>query len=284
MVTAVKTRRLSDLYRRGVEVTVADDEGDDPVRVWLQKLNPVENESAIRAANAYRARVLMKKRQPDSEEFLATMNEVIDYSPEDLVQYLAVYKVATEAEALEAEYAEEKDWTKDDYLQGLRDSWEEGGLKERYFAQDKENDILDPEAQTCFDEIERFTTGVDARLEQERTALAKDYEQRSHEELQEMVMDQIFRMQADLQWMMEYHKMELYLGVRNPENHKERYFEARAEVDELEAEVVGRLVEEYQTLTVGVTEGKDLPEKEDSSSASKPQETEQVPVSSGLKE
>lgn len=269
-VNVVTTRKLSDLYRRGIEIAIGDESEEEPVRLWLQKLNPVENESAIRSANMVRVRLLMAKRDSSSDEYVAMMADVVDYDRDQLIEYLASFKIATEAEALEAEVAEADGWTKDDYLQSLHDSWEEGGLKERYHAQETKGDDVD--AQRCFDEIERYTKGVQKRLDQETENAAADYGTEPTDKLIETMVEQLFKMQGDLQWILEYRKQELFFGVRCVEDHKQRYFTSRDEIDELESEVVGRLVEEFAALNVSGTQGKDLPQTEDSSSAPKPPE------------
>jgi hypothetical protein len=242
--------------------------------LWLQKLNPVENESAVRAANAARARIMMEKKDTESESYLATFNEVMDYSFEDLVEYLAAYAIAMKAEALEAEYAEEKGWIKEDYLQGLRDAWEDGGLKERF-----EKDSEDEEAKKVSAELARFEHEVNLRMDQERKALAKDYSTRPRTELEQMIMDQIYKLQADMQWMVEYHKQELFWGAREADDHKQKYFQTRAEIDELEGEVLTRLIDAFAEMEVSVTQGKGSPQKEDSSSASSSQEKEMAGAS-----
>ena len=72
-----KTRSLKDLYVVGKEVVLTDGEGG--VTVWLQKLNPVDHDTALRKANARRGATLAMSRLPeDSEEREAYMNQLFD--------------------------------------------------------------------------------------------------------------------------------------------------------------------------------------------------------------
>lgn len=280
-MTAVKTRKLSDLYRRGKEFTLTDDSEDEaPVVVWLQKLNPVESETATRAANAARARHMMAAKDHESDAYLSVLNDILDYSKEDLASFLAGQEMAKVTEALEAEFAEEKGWNDDDYLQGLHDAWEEGGLKERFHEQTE--DAPDEEAQNCFAEMQRFQDELSVRFEAEEKNFNEEFMAKPIEVLQELMADRMVRLQSDMAWLIEFRKSELWMGVREPGHHKKRVFANRIEVDELEAETIGKLIEAYASLNVPVTQGKDSQPIPDSSPQSDPVETLETEESSGL--
>lgn len=279
-MTAVKNRKLSDLYRRGVECFIDDGEGGT-VEVWLQKLNPLENETASRNANAARARHLLSLRNHESVEYLALLSDVLDYSREDLIKFLAAQDIGKRAEALEAEFADEKGWNEDDYLQGLNDSWADG-LRERF--EDQPDDKPDEEAQRCFDELARYQSEFGARLVAEEENLAADMEGKTDDNLREMMVERLLRLQADMTWLLEFRKTELWLGVREPEHHKSRYCTDRFEIDELASEVTTQLIEKYVELNVPVTQGKDSPPTPTSSEPSESPEKLETADTSGPKD
>jgi hypothetical protein len=258
----VKRRRLQDLYVTGTAVHLDDGAGE--VEVWVQKLTPVDHETAMRRANAARARCLTVKKSPDSEEYQSCAMDVYETDDDALIAEIVEGELAQKRLALEAELAADEEWSKDDYLQGLEDAWS-GGLNMTYGESPD-----DPEAKRVFIELKRFTDTVDEHLEDERQRLLKDRGTLSREELEERVIKERIETIADLEWMKEYRKCELWLSLRDPEDHNKRYFRQRPEVDELAQEVLGPLVRAYQDLAVEVLEGKDSGETPDSSPSSEP--------------
>lgn len=247
-----KKLKLSDLYVTGKELTISD--GENSVSVWLQKLNPLQQEKALRRANGARAGVLALKKTPlDSEERMAFQHEFesLQDSREDMVEYLAAEKVGDILQLEEARLAEEDEWKKDGYLQGLNDGWNDT-FKMRY-AEDPE----DVEAKNVFLELKRFADAVEKAVEGERKAVIRDFEEKSDEVLESLIMDRIIEASADLEWLKEYRRCEVWFSVRDPENHKSLYFEDREEVDELSAEVFGEISTAYNDMRVNVVEGKD---------------------------
>lgn len=269
-----KTRKLSDLYVVGKEVKVDDGSGD-PVTIWLQKLNPVDHESAMRKANSKRARTLAMKSKHDTPEFEAIMSQVYDLDTDSLIDYIVMPEIQKFQMAREEEFGAEEEWSKDNYLQGLRDAWNDG--LERKYAEDKE----DSEAQRVYAELKRFSDLVVASSEVEEKNLRMSYAAVPVEELQEKVAIQFVEMQADMEWMKEFHRNELYYAVRDPQAHKKRYFESLDELDTLSIEVLDVLNTEYRKLTVDITEGKDSQATDGSSPSSEPPVKEEQAASSG---
>lgn len=269
----MKKRRLSDLYQHGRDITI--DDGDGGVTVWVQKLSPVDHESALRKANAARARVLSLRNHKDTPEYEAVLVEVQAATTEDIITELVDYGVAQKRLAVEAELAAEEEWDKDDYLQGLKDAWE-GGLKDTY-ATNKE----DPEASRVFVELKRFLDTADERIDAERARLERDFADLDREELEERLVDRHLDSEADMEWIKEYRKCEVWLSVRDAEDHSRRYFRERKEIDDLAQEVLTPLVQAYQELSVDVLEGKDSRETPASSPTSEQQNPVETEVSSG---
>ncbi len=268
-------RRLADLYQVGKEVTF-DDGGGDPVTVYLRKLNAVDQETAIRKANSARARVHATGRDPDSDEYGELLSQAIDIGTrEDLITYVIQGRLTDFLVAKEAELAAEEEWSKDGYLDGLREAWDDA-LQERYHV-----DPEDSEARHVFGELQRFSEQVKPFVEDEETSLRSMYVEKSLSELREIVAQELITISADIAWVREYRKCELWLATRDVDRHS-RYFESRQDVDDLPTEVVQRLTEEFQSLNVSAPEGKDSRATDDSSVSSEPPEQVEITPNSGL--
>lgn len=273
-VNTVKKRRLSDLYRRGKELTL--DDGDGGVTVYLQKLNPLESETIVRKANAARTAFMLARKDETSEEYLAAYGDLDTLEQTALLDFvvtdeLAQYSLRIEAELAEAEGSE---WAKDDYLQSLYDAWE-GGLEE-----DAQSEDPSPEALRVQSELERFQSQVQTRIEAEGERIRGELEKKDESSLRILMRERMDKMQGDLQWILEYRKWEVYFGTRDPENHAELYFEDKEEVDALELSVIQKLVEAFAELNVEVDQGKDSEATATSSSPSSSPETPETTSSS----
>lgn len=267
---ATKKRRLEDLYVRGRELSIDDGSGD-PVTVWLQKLNPLEHEKAIRRSGAARAQVLLAARDQDSEEWGEAYADVRDLGDRTiLVEYLIADDVVKTRDSKEAELSFGEEWTKDNFLQGLRDAWEGdgngSGLKERFAV-----DPNDEEAHKVFVELKRFSDLVDAEAEPEIERLRRDYADISEQELQDKALGRFIELRAGLAWLREFRHSEAYFATRDIDDHRRYYFTERQQVDVLSPEVFNEISVAYQQLMVESAEGKDSPRTPSSSPSSEPQ-------------
>ncbi len=279
---SLKKRRLGDLYKRGTTLQVGDGDEADVVEVWLQKMNPLDHETTLRKANAARARIMMIRNNVESEEYLAVYSDVCDFGGrENLINYLVQDALGEKAQSIEAELAAEEVWSEDDLLQGLRDAWA-GGLADKYAdtAAGDESE-RDPDAVRVFKKLKEFADQVDKALEAESASLTRDYESTSLEELRTIVTRRFIESRANAAWLDEFQSWQLYFGVREPDDHKKRYFEERYEIDELEPEVRRRLREAYEELMVDPTEGKDSPQTTASSASSEQPEVAATDAPSG---
>jgi hypothetical protein len=282
-------RRLEDLWVRGAFVDFDDGKGE-PVTVWLQKLSPVETASALRRANAARARVKSVKAHPDSDEYMDLWLEVLSWETrEELVEYLLAEPQANIEERVEAEMAFEDEWADENYLQGLRDAWESGG-QAAY--------IVDPEgpegveAARVLAELTRFAEAAAARCAPEVAQARAQLEALSTEELQERAMDRVIRYRASSAWLTEMHLCEVFYGTHDavPDAKQPgkwvalpgRYWTKRADFDRAPNEVLGPLLVKYAEVSVDVIEGKDSEETPTSSPSSGPPSGPATGDSSGL--
>jgi hypothetical protein len=259
-----KKRRLTDLYKVGKDVTINDETGGSAVRVHIRKLNPVDHETALRRANAMRAKVLAAARDEDSDIYGDVMSEVLDMDRDALVSFAISEDVGKISASTEAEMAAEDEWSKDDYLQGLYDLWN-SDLAARYHEEPDDSEVV-----RVRNELVRFEQSVAESVDSAVVKLRADLEEVEEIDLQKTAVSKLIDIRADTEWIKEFRRCEIWLAVRD-EDKKTRYFESRAEVDELESEVLGRLVEEYQSLAVEPLEGKSSPRTDTSSNSSDPQ-------------
>jgi hypothetical protein len=262
---ALKKRRLGELYQVGKMLTFDDGEGE-AVQVYLRKLNTIDMEKALRQANGARAAVLAARKDIKSSAYMDTKYAAdLQLSTKTAcISLLAEKKVAEKRGSVEAEVQDEEEWSKEGYLQGLWDAWS-GGLNKRDVEQD-------PEAKRVLDELNRYEEQVKKVLDGYREEAERDFTDKSPSELYDLALDVFFDRQADLAWFSEIRRSEVFMAVRDPDEHGSPYFESREEVDQLATPVIQRLQEEYQTLTVDVMEGKDSRPTEDSSKSSAPSE------------
>jgi hypothetical protein len=274
-------RRLSDLWVTGKEI-VFDDGGGDPVTVWMQKLNSIQAQEVGRRADAARARLLVMRNNPDSEEWQAIHGSVIAFSggdKEPLVEFIANDERPKLFRRNEAMIAAEDRWSKENYLQGLRDSWRDG-FEERYIK--AQTGDADPEAEGVFAELKVFadalTEAVDADLEDERDRLRH----LGYDELCDKMAEKVLILDGNQVWLEEMQRWQVYLATRDPDCKQDRYFVSRAEIDLLSTAAYHRLRNEYENLEVDVAEGKDSPAPTPSSLSFEEQNEAATAVPSGL--
>lgn len=252
---STKTLKLTDLYVVGKEYTVTGPEGE--VTVWLQKLSPVDHETALRRAAAKRAKAIAMARSDDTVEEDELYNSVLcdfyDMCPnrEQQIDYLVQIKLERLRAAREAEIADREEWSKDDYLQGLKDLWNEE-MRDRFI-----NDAEDEEAKKVSQELERFNKEFEKETERERKRLTTEFEALNDKKLVDRGVKTLLEAYADMSWLQEFRRSEIWLGVRKDKKTRDRMFATRTEVDDLPAEILGQLIRAYEQLNVDPIEGKD---------------------------
>ncbi len=263
-----RKRKLQDLYKVGCSVQLDDGSGD-PVEVWLQKLSAVEAEECARRAGAARSRVLMAARHEDSEEWLDTYNDLSSFSREQLVDIVLADESAQIMQRVQAELASEDEWSKDDYLQGLTDSWfgelgGDGGLKFIYESGDEDHDEYF-EAKKIFVELQRYDQIVAKKTQAEIKAKEKDFLNWDISVLRHDAVERQLRHRGDQAWITEWRRSMMLCGVREVDNHKRPYFANMTEVRELAPITLELLIKHFNDLNVELTQGKDLLPIQDSS-------------------
>ena len=251
-------RRLTDLYAIGKEVTLNDDgEEAEGIKVYIAKINDIEQKTCIQKSASARAKYMVIERQKDHperplyEEQLETMVGSFD-NLEGVIDLLIAQKLMEEEASIEAKLAaDEETWGKNNYVETLRDTWLEE-MEARY-AEDPE----DEDAKRVHDELLRFAHEVDEELEVSRQDLIDSYMGQSPREIIDQGIDRLIDLEGSSAWVTEFQRWRLYFAVRDPDNRKERYFESREELDYLDGKIFKELNDHYESLLVSGVEGKD---------------------------
>jgi hypothetical protein len=253
----VKRRRLTDLYVRGKEVSF-DDDSNEPVLVWLQKLNGVDREACLRRANAAKAKLMIEADNEESEIFQAMYAEVRDTPDrEGLVGIVVAEEVARHRQRIEAQRSsDEATWGKDNYLQGLIDAWI-GDDDNPGLAATQAEQPDDPEVVRVLAEIERFENEVTTETRSHIGALLKDWEEVDDETLWRKAAHKLLERRGNEIFNREFDKQQIFHCVREPDAHAQRYFRTVKEIDDLDESVSSRLIRHYGNMMVDGIEGKD---------------------------
>lgn len=248
--------KLTRLYVVGKEVTFDTElaEGEEPITVWVQKLNPIQKEAVVRRANGKRQSVLtLKKRGIIDDEVQPFINEVTNnFAERDMmIEFLEAEKVNEIRAKAEEELSHLPEWEEEDYLQGLRDSWEDS--LQRTWLIDNE----DPEARRVYDELTRFSEQVEEKIASQRRQIHEDYDDMDDEEIVKRLVDKAIEVQADLRWVEVLRRSEIQYAVRDPEDHTKLIFDAYEDIEELQSETFEALYQAYTDLNVEPREGKD---------------------------
>lgn len=275
----MKRRRLADLYVRGRDLNV-DDGSEDPVKIWLQKLNGIDRDAVIRRANAAKARYLMEADDEESDAFIEMYGQVREFDKSSLMGIITAEDIVRARGRIEAQMAtDEEGWGKDGYLQGLYDSWtgddENPGLRDRRLE-----DPDDPEAQQVLDELTRFELELGDTVRLEAEHLDAQWESRPDDAVWRAAAKQMIKHQSEEVFVREYQRQVVFHSVREPDAHSRRHFESLAEVDDLDPNVKSFLTDQCMLLMVETSEGKDSRASQDSSNSSaSPAEVEASPNS-----
>lgn len=309
-----KRRRLGDLYVTGRKVTINDESGEPPIDIWVQKLNPMEQEHALRRGSAERAKTLAMCKDHDSDLWQAQWSDIQDFvqSREQLLE-LALREELTKIRAkVEAEVTAEDRWSEDEHLQSIFDAWngttdtlvdavvnakeeagpdseaeptarDEDGEKEplRISYMRGPEDHRYAEAAAVKAEIEAWGKQVDDIFLGEKDRLFRDHEGVSEDELLDMATEVMIEQKANSAMLDEFQTQELFYAVRDIDDHSKKYFGTRDEVATLQPPVRNVILTVYRSLYVDPDQGKGSPGTPGSSAQSDSSEPEATSTSSG---
>jgi hypothetical protein len=274
--------RLSDLHKTKERLVLTGEVDGKPVDipVWVVKLVDTDIQACHDVANAAKARMMMSRAKEGSDEWLSYYGQTLEMGEDvgPLVELLSHFHILERTAVIQDEVAgaEDSEWAKDEYLQGLLTAWRgaEGqpGLMLAWQARDDDPETLDPalaaqipEAIQVFDEIERFEAEVSKRLEVEREKFIREHTDDPIDELRRKIVDRHLEDQANAAWFRTYERAKVYYCTRTEEDHHVRYFKSPAEVAQTSKATRDEIVSCYNRISVEGTAGKESPVPQSSS-------------------
>ncbi len=247
-------RRIADLYSNGELVTLGD--GPEAEKVWIRKMTPADNEIAYLKASARRASILAAAQAGEdgehSELYEMLKTEVNRLKKDDLAEWLTDAEMVEVSPIIDARLAAEEEWSKDRYLAALRERFSEDDFQTKV-----EEFPDDPEVERVLDELTRFQALVTKEEKEARDGIYNDFAVLSLEELREKVMDSMLEVQGNAAWLAEFAKCQIWLCTREGDNHLEKVWPKRQDLEEVQTEVIAQLKEAIDRIHVSDAEGKD---------------------------
>lgn len=239
-------RKLSDLYKQGVEVRFGPDGegnpagriapkegfeesvGEEEVQVWVQPPSPLQREMALRDAQGSRARALVKaKRDDESEEHLTIMAFLADMSNETMVDYILMQDMDTRRNEAQRDVLADEQWKDMAAYQDALRQFEEMPQEERN---------ADPEWTAIMDLDLKFGKQVNERFveltEAERAALGLFNRQK----LEKKALDARSDVVGNQAFMVEYELQMLFYSVRDFDHQDQLFFESARELGSMPIE------------------------------------------------
>ena len=252
-----RLRRVTDLFVEGQELFLGMDDRQEPVVVWVNKLNSFEVEEARRDAVAARGLRLLELEREDGPERQAMLSQIGRWSDERLRQA----RVEQQADEL--------------YLQVINDleaeeEWgEKIGMLRRLpqLLQDENADQDDPRRKQLDELNGEYLTELRERLEKAQKSKLREFEDHDRETLVADFMES-WRNRLSLdEYMQEKRRTELYFALRDCKatrvtfdggerwdhsrcHHTERLVPSRAEISTLPEGVISQAIDVMDGVTV----------------------------------
>lgn len=273
-------RKLSDLYKTGVEVRFGpgpdgepvgriakndkgeqkgyflDDSGkplplgEEEVAMWVQPASPLQREMALRDAQASRARALvLAKRNHDSVEHLTIMAFLADMSDDTLFDYVLAATADTRRNEATREILGQKEWEDVTSIQDALRQFEEMDPAELEGNPEYEA-IMDLDIKFGDQVRERELELLEAEREVTQMLGREKAEKKALDKRSELVGSQAF--------MSEYERQMTFYSVRDPDNTASLWFESARELAEQPDGVLEVLREALTLFIQDGTEAKNL--------------------------
>lgn len=279
MATNIKARRrLSDLYKRGVEVRFGADSdgrpygrvapegegyflgedgkplplGPDEVAAWVQSPSPLQREMALRDAQASRARALVRaRRDKDSPEHLTSLAFLVEMEDVTLIEYVLVSTADERRQDAMREVLAEDEW-KDisDYQDAFR-QFDEGYSDEDLAANEEYQALLELDA--------KLGEQVDARAMELYTAEHESLVMKGREKVEKEALERRIEIAASQSFMAEYERQMMFFSVRDIDDHGQLFFESARESAEQEDDIRQVFAEALERFISDVGEAKNSP-------------------------
>jgi hypothetical protein len=232
----VSRHDLQELFITGTMVTLErpDDPDAEPIKFYVKKLTPGQQERAVRKAQACRATLMKLWDRPDDDLDKVLLMADVDAigDRDDKIKYLAAAKVAQERSSIEQELSETDKWGEDGYLQGLVDAWTE----ERQDAWAEDPEGVDEEIRRNFEALKEFSTELENRLQRERDSKELDYDRLDESVLGRKLFDLLLEHKTGSEWLRTFRNYQILYGVLDPET-KTPIFDDISQIEDVPLEV-----------------------------------------------
>lgn len=278
---AKKQAHLSDLLKTGKEIRFTGELDDEEVEIviWLRKPSAAQHEQAVAKARGVQARRRSVYRDKNSDEYLALMDELEQFSEKaDLIEQLLRFdesELRTQAynEVLyDPELAPKNDegepyWGEDgqeylDLLSAMTERMAEiQKFNEDLGDQDADQAISyedDEELSRLEKQRETFDEQANERFERLAGIKENEYKTKRFADLRQDLFRRLVDLDTSLAWHDQYRKWVLFFTCRMSDNHDQRYFQDIETIEALPPFVYQRLWDEVDSLSQGLDDTKNL--------------------------
>ncbi len=242
--------QLEDMYAQGMdfEIPHPTDSESASVTVYIRKMNPNQQQRAVRKANA--AQIKMKQlAEGDSDELLIFQNEIDEMGGRDAwIEHLSTIHAAGERAKIEQEVSAEEEWAEEGYLQSMVDLWDDE-MQLDYLKGDDASD----ETKRIWEQMQKFSSSVESKVEVIQKLKAEDYEQQSDDEIRALLLKDTLNRNSGMEWLRVYRDYQILFGVEDPDSHTKLY-ENINEVENLPLELYKVFVQGIASMSTPVTE------------------------------
>lgn len=279
-------KKLSQLYRRGVEVRFGPSGGrigpfvdvdgeaiplaEDEVALWVAAPSPMQREMSMREAQAKRARTLLRaKRETDSEEHLTSKAFLAEMSFETLVDYVLSVQLDDVRNEAIRDVLSREEWSEMTDLQEAMRQFEESG---------KDKD--DPEWADLLQKDVEYGQAVANRQAELLAAQREVLSMLTRDHLETRALERRAELVGSQAFMFEYERWMTYYSVRDIEDRDVLFFEDVDEWSEQEEEIREKVAEALSGFIQDGNDAKNLPRAEPGSEQSDPPSKQETTESS----
>lgn len=197
-----RLKRINDLFHTGKAV-VLDDDLDEPVAIWVQKLNSFQRGDAQKDGDYGRSRRIATLTE-DTEEIQGLRRRIADYTHEMIVGFVLDPRQEEFNIMARSDIVADKKW--EDRLNTLRDS----------ATAERDGSHITPAESEAINKIaEEYLGELKKHADRRRADAARDLEALDIEELRDRYVDAFRMSQGAVAWQDEYQRTEVWYALRD---------------------------------------------------------------------
>jgi hypothetical protein len=265
---AAPAAHLSDLFRKGEEVTIIDD-SEIEYKIWVVRPSSLQQEESREKANGKMARMKLAALNKEGDRYVSIKLSFAEVTDRDALVDMRLQYEENDARDLafnEVLFAEDSEWAKDDKYMGLVTA-----ITARHGDIAKYNkEMMDADSEDRIDETEdeellalekeqaKFRLEVDDRLKElidgERELLIDKTEDELRDELMDLALD----LEARMMWYEAFKNRMLYYACRYNDDRPKFYFSNVDDVLEVPEYARSQLYRAYERVEQGSEDLKNL--------------------------